>query len=63
MKEIKLIISDDVYRDLKNALTVKWLSQMAGQDVTLAVIEKILRSLDNNEETCELIYKDRKKGK
>jgi len=61
MKEIKLVISDEVYRDLRTALQVKWLCQMSGPDLTLAIIERLLKSLDNNEPVCEFIYKSERK--
>ena len=59
MKEIKLIIDDDVYRDLKNAIFARKLavSNSGLQDVA---IDKIIKAINDDDKEITLQYKNKK---
>ena len=61
MKEIKLIINDDVFSDLKNSIFARKLAVAHGGIQDLA-IDKIIKAINNNEKEIKLQYKQNKKG-
>ena len=59
MKEIKLIINDDVYRDLKNSIFAR---KLAANNSGLqdAAIDKIIKAINDDEKEITLQYKNKR---
>jgi hypothetical protein len=59
LKEIKLIIEDDVYRDLKNSIFAR---KLAANNSGLqdAAIDKIINAINDDEKKITLQYKNKR---
>ena len=59
MKKITLLIDDDVYKELKNGMGIRYLTNSA-YGLEDAFITKLIKSIDKGEKEVEIKYKDKK---
>ena len=57
-KQLTLNISGRVHKDLRNAMALRALAEVDG-GIVCAFVNKILRSLEHNEESVDIKYKPR----
>jgi hypothetical protein len=60
MKEIKLIVSDAVYGDIKNEVWAYGLCHGAGSPAVVQALAKIWKAIDNKDKEVTLQFKKEK---
>lgn len=61
MKEVKLVISDRVFNEIRSMLTLRRMAD-SFYGVADEALKKIISSIEDGDEICELIFKEERKN-